>query len=178
MHRGRKPENVAEQLAASWMKAVHGARDVIVAARSNFQRQDIWASDVAGFVGERLALVQVTTGKGSVLPARRRKLEKIGFPLATMVWLMQAEREIRWRYRIQELLVSTPAGGRIWSPWSDWEEAPDAWTAAPTKTKKKRKSAHRLGGGLGADQLPPAVDAKLRDKMSAEEFRAHKRRRR
>lgn len=95
------------------------------AVRTQWQRQDLFASDVIGKKADgRMVFIQATAGQNSAVTARRRKLEKIPWHYDDLILICQLvqekdpdnKRRKNWYFRIHRFHPFLSGGSR-WSTY-------------------------------------------------------------
>lgn len=109
----------AERAAEHYLRDVIGCVVTIRAVRTQWQRTDIFASDVVGKLSDGSHVyAQVTAGQAEAVRTRRRKLDAIPWHLSDRVILLQlvetkdpANKRRKWfHFRIHRL---TPDGWKV-----------------------------------------------------------------
>ena len=107
--KSKRPE--AERAAENYLFHICGCDpfQIIRAVRTQWQREDLWASDVMGRdVDGRCFYAQATAGQNEAVRARRRKLERISWNLYDTVMVLQLvesqdpanNRRKQWWFRV------------------------------------------------------------------------------
>ncbi|MCP5007691.1 MAG: hypothetical protein GY941_27715 [Planctomycetes bacterium] len=129
----------AERACEHYAHEIMYCKRTVRAVRTQWQRQDMFASDVLGKRADgRLVALQVTAGQSAAVTARRRKLEReIWHPLDTVQLLQlvstnnpgRGARKL-WFFRVHEYQRPEGVKANCWVTWPGAVPVPREWFKA------------------------------------------------
>lgn len=132
------PKN-AERAAEHFAVKVLGCVKTVRAIQTQFQRQDLFASDVVGKkeTGEHVYL-QVTTGQYEAIRQRRKKLEKIPWHSTDTVAVLQLRKysigaKLTYAFHIYEYCFVPDLNTHVWREGANDQIVDKSWFKALKK---------------------------------------------